>query len=48
MLLLVAAGKKARKAKLFPTAAVKVYRSSCQHSGNVLFGRPKVGLHEKG
>ena len=47
VLLLAAAGEKARKAKLFPSAAIKVFRSSCQHSGNVLFGRSKVGQHEK-
>jgi hypothetical protein len=44
MLLLAAAGERARKAKLFPTAAIKVFHSSCQHSANVLFG---VGQHEK-
>jgi hypothetical protein len=45
--LLSAAGERARKAKLFPTAAIKVFRSSCQHSVNVLYGGSKVGQHEK-
>jgi hypothetical protein len=45
--LLAAAGERARKAKLFPTAAIKVFCSSCQHSVNVLYGGSKVRQHEK-
>lgn len=44
--LLYAAGDKVRNAKLFPTAALKVFRDNNVRSGNLLFGGCKVGQKE--
>lgn len=41
------AGPKLRHAKLFPTAALKVFRSLNQPSGNLLLGGCKVGQSEE-
>jgi hypothetical protein len=43
--LLYASGEKLRNAKLFPTAALKVFRQDVQ-SGNLLFGGSKIGQRE--
>ena len=43
--MLYATGEKIRKAKLFPCAALKVFRPNCS-SGNLLFGGSKVGQRE--
>jgi len=43
---LYATGEKIRKAKLFPCAALKVFRSDNMPSGNLLFGGSKVGQRE--
>jgi len=44
--LLYATGEKLRNAKLFPTAALKVFRSQGIRSGNLLFGGSKIGQRE--
>jgi len=46
-LLLGVAGKKLQNAKLFPTAAVKVFRGGGSHSGNLLLLGCKVGQPEE-
>lgn len=43
--LLYATGEKLRNAKLFPCAAIKVFRKGV-HSGNLLFGGSKIGQRE--
>lgn len=44
--LLYATGEKLRNAKLFPTAALKVFRDKGVRSGNLLFGGSKIGQRE--
>uniref|UniRef100_A0A7S4JE02 Uncharacterized protein n=1 Tax=Odontella aurita TaxID=265563 RepID=A0A7S4JE02_9STRA len=44
--LLRATGNKLRHARLFPTAAIKVFRGNGTHSGNLLFAGCKVGQPE--
>lgn len=44
--ILYATGQKLRNAKLFPCAAIKVFRENGRPSGNLLFGGSKIGQRE--
>lgn len=45
--ILYASGQKLRSAKIFPCAALKIFRNNAADSGNALFGGCKVGQQEE-